>query len=441
MGTDAVAPPLSGKNKNSFAYYTINARLPVTLAQMADNLCRNRVKIADKYGQEALEDNKAIISKLSKLRYEVQTNKPLLALQSNAPDIESWNKELARLTEIGGGEPPKWYNTTWLYAECYMYRAMQDAIALSKTLQSYDLFGDQKMSAYMDADQPVKSLLTYLSEVTTRLQAGASEDVEDLFSKFVQVALWGNKCDLSISQGAENSQKKCVLEQLSPLKPNILIDDTAAVLEALRSAAASRSGQAGRVDIVLDNAGFELVTDLCLAELLLACGLASSVHLHGKALPWFVSDTTEQDLSWTLHTMCATNHPHISRLGALWKSRLQDGSWKFSAHPFWTSPFPFCLMEQHAADLYADLAQADLIFFKGDLNYRKLVGDRAWCPTTPFAVSLQGFHPAPLCALRAMKADTISGLKPGQAEEMRGKDENWQVNGNWAIISFCGEAS
>nr|KAG5700903.1 hypothetical protein BaRGS_012310 [Batillaria attramentaria] len=83
-------------------------------------------------------------------------------------------------------------------------------------------------------------------------------------------------------------------------------------------------------------------------------------------------------------------------------------------------------MRDRALDLYQDLGQADLLFFKGDLNYRKLVGDRNWDPATPFCVSLRGFHPAPLCSLRALKADTVAGLKPGLAEEVSKKEEKWQ---------------
>lgn len=50
------------------------------------------------------------------------------------------------------------------------------------------------------------------------------------------------------------------------------------------------------IDVILDNSGMELYTDLVLADFLLAAGLAQHVRLHGKALPWFVSDVMTQDL-------------------------------------------------------------------------------------------------------------------------------------------------
>ena len=49
---------------------------------------------------------------------------------------------------------------------------------------------------------------------------------------------------------------------------------------------------------MLDNAGLELYTDLVLADVLVSEGLApDGVVLHGKQLPWFVSDTLRSDLN------------------------------------------------------------------------------------------------------------------------------------------------
>ena len=66
---------------------------------------------------------------------------------------------------------------------------------------------------------------------------------------------------------------------------------------------ALESGRGGAVDIVMDNAGFELVSDLCLAEFLIAAKLAAEVRLRVKCQPWFVSDTMEHDVWWLLDQM------------------------------------------------------------------------------------------------------------------------------------------
>lgn len=249
----------------------------------------------------------------------------------------------------------------------------------------------------------------------------------------MQASLWANKRDLCAANGLSNDQTSNIIEQLKELEPFILIDDVDQVWDLLQKV---KDGSR-RVDFVLDNAGFELVSDLCLAEFLLASGIATTIHFHIKAMPWFISDVTTDDFHWTLETFLRTNHMAMSRLGAKWKGRIQDGSWNLIVHDFWSLPFSYDQMTVYGLDLYQNLANSDFVFLKGDLNYRKLVGDLNLDPTIPFLDSLRGFHPTPLCVLRTIKSDVVAGLKPGQAEETKAKDSDWMIQGNWGVISFC----
>lgn len=74
--------------------------------------------------------------------------------------------------------------------------------------------------------------------------------------------------------------------------------------------------------------------------------------------------------------------------------------------------------------------------FSGDLNYRKLFGEKNWDPTTPVDVALEGFRPSTLVTLRTVKADIICGLKPGIAEERTAEDSDWRITGKWGLIQF-----
>ena len=116
-------------------------------------------------------------------------------------------------------------------------------------------------------------------------------------------------------------------------------------------------------------------------------------------------------------------------------------------------------MPSASPSLYSELSStSSLVIFKGDLNYRKLLGDRAWPHETPFDVSLAGFRPAPLLTLRTMvgnfirfyvnnrshgchcflqKADLVSGLPPGRSESLMASEPDWMITGKWALIQFA----
>ena len=64
---------------------------------------------------------------MSKLRNEVQTNKVAIPLEDSRSDTAVWNDYLQYITDKEGS-PPKWFESPWLYMECYMYRRIQEAI-------------------------------------------------------------------------------------------------------------------------------------------------------------------------------------------------------------------------------------------------------------------------------------------------------------------------
>jgi hypothetical protein len=252
--------------------------------------------------------------------------------------------------------------------------------------------------------------------------------------------LWGNKCDLSISSGADNHQNTDPVSQLNHMRPNILCNDGDDVWCHLTNSK-DTTQRGHQIDIILDNSGFELFGDLCFAEFLLHAGLADSIHFHAKDMPWFVSDVTHEDFHWMLDQLSHVKSPQLQKLAEKWKERLENSSWVFHAHPFWTLPHDFSQMDALYPDLYTQLSTSSLIFFKGDLNYRKLTGDLKWEPTTPFNASLRGFHPAPLCALRSLKCDLVVGLDHGLAEKTAAQDHTWLINCNWAVIQMSSEKS
>ncbi|KAL0967785.1 hypothetical protein UPYG_G00256890 [Umbra pygmaea] len=434
-------PPLSAKVEGSFAYLTVRDRLPTILTRVIDAIHRNKNKFFEDFGEEGVRAEKQTIGLLSKLRNELLTDKPILALCDGLEDTDSWNQYLQRQQSLlGEQDPVSWFKAPWLYVECYMYRRIQEAIWLNPPISDFDVFHECKTQSFFESQQAVIALCTYLQGIYRNIDDLSETQLMEVFHKLLQVSLWGNKCDLSISAGVENSQKSCPIEFLSDLKSFILVDDSKMVWSALTFT--QRPGENGKsslgsVDIVLDNAGFELVTDLVLADFLISSGLAKEVRFHGKSIPWFVSDVTANDFQWTIRQTMAANHKWMSKSGVQWQSYMREGVWSYHDHPFWTMPHEYCDMAGDAPDLYATLKGATLVLFKGDLNYRKLTGDREWDHTVPFDRALRGFQPAPLCSLRTLKANVQVGLQPGQGEQLSTQDSSWMTSGKYAVVQFC----
>lgn len=79
------------------------------------------------------------------------------------------------------------------------------------------------------------------------------------------------------------------------------------------------------------------------------------------------------------------------------------------------------------------LAQSDLVILKGDLNYRRLLDDRRWPPTTCME-GVTAYFPRPFLTLRTLKAEVIVGLQEGEAEALTAADPDWLINGRRGII-------
>ncbi|XP_075564028.1 coiled-coil domain-containing protein 170 isoform X1 [Pelecanus crispus] len=423
----ALPVSLSGRFKGSFAYFTIKDRLPQILTRVIDTLHRHKNEFFEEHGEKGVEAEKRAISFLSKLRNELQTDKPVTPLEDELPDAALWNQYLdyQRNLSNGNGEP-SWFQSPWLYVECYMYRRIQAALAQNPPIDNFDVFKEGKAQNFFESQEAVIGLCTYFQELLKNIKDLDEKQLQEELFKLLQVSLWGNKCDLSFSAGEDSSQKSSPLQSLENMIPYILVNDMEKLWSLLVNTKKRNTEKSNvRVDIILDNAGFELVSDLVLADFLLSSKLAAEVHFHGKSIPWYVSDTTKHDFNWTIKKLQSANHMWMSRCGINWEGNLKKGVWVYRDHMFWTLPHDFSSMAEVAPDLYADLQKSNLLLFKGDLNYRKLTGDRKWEYTVPFHQALNKFHPAPLCSLRTLKSDTQVGLKPGQGEQIQASEPEW----------------
>jgi hypothetical protein len=356
----------------------------------------------------------------------MQTSKPIVPLVDGQTNASVWNSYLELQLEKEGS--CAWFTSAWMWVECYMYRRMSQALAVTTPkLQGLDFFQHQKQEGFHNSLPSMQLLGAWLLDAL-----GHHSNLDETWETLVQVCLWGNKCDLSISAGSQKAASGDPVAGLEQLSSHIMTNQGMDAWSDL-----GRKGSAALVDIVMDNSGFELFTDMCLADFLVTSGKAAVVRMRIKDQPWFVSDTTPRDLSWTIKKLAGSKDPVLAEVGDRWRGHLEQGRWSVHHDPFWTYPYTFCEMARVDPDLYSTLSQADLLIFKGDLNYRKLVGDLNWETTVSFRTALQGFLPAPILALRTAKADVMVGLRPGQAEETSRLDPCWMVNGEWGVVQYA----
>ncbi|KAJ1967531.1 Hairy/enhancer-of-split with YRPW motif protein 2, partial [Dimargaris verticillata] len=142
-------PPLIGTEVETFAYITIKDRLPAILTQVVDHIYRTYTALADTTSASAVKvaEAKQIVQALGQLRYEMQTDKPITPLAADAhSDYTVWNEVIA--THFAG---KTWFTATWLFSECYMYRRIYQAFAVTEHWKDYDYFAEKKHSAFLAA--------------------------------------------------------------------------------------------------------------------------------------------------------------------------------------------------------------------------------------------------------------------------------------------------
>lgn len=116
----------------------------------------------------------------------------------------------------------------------------------------------------------------------------------------------------------------------------------------------------------------------------------------------------------------------------------RDGRWVYEQHPFWCTGYTFWDLHSEAPDLFLHLSRSDLVFFKGDLNHRKLTYDCAAPASTPFDVAIGPMASAAgapkVCSLRTVKSDVVVGLGDDGdriAEKLDKNEPGWKISGKY----------
>ncbi|KAI9493636.1 hypothetical protein BDB00DRAFT_787743 [Zychaea mexicana] len=438
-------PPFSayrGADKGSFAWDSTVRRWPIILDNAIADLEKEVQQTTD---DKARQEGKTILDAIADLKNEIAADRPLRLINDKEDDTDDWNRHLA--SYFAGAT---WFGGTWLFNECYMYRRLHENFSNSTCWKQYDPFNVQKLATFKGSHGSVFDLA---HKMPTLIQPMTVEQLEIVYDELIQVCLWGNATDLSLltNMTEEDIKRLQAIEKdkLAEQKKRILVDDIEKLWEKIKSL------QGSRVDFILDNSGFEVYVDLILADWLLQSGKASKVVLNCKAIPWFVSDVMPKDVP-ILFDCCLDrtffpDHENRSEddfialetMVKRWKSYVDDGKLIVREHKFWCSGLPYWYLKSEAPELFNDLRQSDLVIFKGDLNFRKLLFDCDWPVTTPFKTAIgkeMGTEFTNIVSLRTNKADTIAGLPEGLKEELEKTVTplEWRCSGKYAVVEYNG---
>lgn len=124
--------------------------------------------------------------------------------------------------------------------------------------------------------------------------------------------------------GTVNKDHSSSLFDVTTLDTDLLADDS----ERIWSAIADENANSKIIDIIFDNAGYEVFSDLCLADFLVTTKLADKIRLYVKTIPWFISDVTTPDLKWIIEQFKSNENETVRILGQRWYDYLANGKTK-----------------------------------------------------------------------------------------------------------------
>jgi hypothetical protein len=378
------APVILGNEPGSFPHSVLAERHPAIITQ---------VREAFPYGPEQHRALDALLENCTKGVIE--------PLPDGAHDRDRWADW--GMAEYTGRS---WFDVPWLWSESHFYRRLLDAVGYFAPgpWQGIDPFRPFKL-AELDAQETDEELAT--------LDDLADRPADEQARALLHGSLWGNRADLGFRLSGADS---------SAAVQGLVADDGETFWSLLSGA--------GTLCLIADNAGRELIPDLLLIAHLLAQGRVERAVLHVKAYPYYVSDATTSDVIDALRRLTRAPGAAAGYGRRLW-SAMADGRLTVRAHPFSCAPLPYADLP---ADLREEFAGAAVTVVKGDLNYRRLVGDRLWPPTTPFA-DVTAYFPGPVAALRTLKSDVITGLDARtEAALVAAEGQRWRTGGTHALI-------
>lgn len=389
---------IRGCDPDSFAKYTIDIRFPHII-------------------NEIIRDNEFTsnsIINLENLINEVKAGEIIQFKDSNLEDSNRWNKYVS--SYLG----KSWYEVPFLFAEMYLYRRILEAIDAFNVLfeEVLDPFKIKKENSLISAENKIMHYAKLLN-VSCKSQTYTIERLNLFFTE----TMWANSNDLS--QMPEDINSFC-RDEINSLSDFLLVNELSQALCLIEE-----KNKLNRIDIIIDNCGAELLADLSLVTYMLKSNVADKVFLHCKKYPVFVSDATISDVIFTLKHLKNSKQSEVATWGEMLSGLVNDERLFLCDNYFWQLPIPFRDMPTNISEIFE---YSELIIFKGDVNYRRLVDDRYWSHDTVLQDITQ-YLPANSLVLRVLKSEVIVGLDI-DTELYDNLSSNWMTEGKYGVIQY-----
>lgn len=359
----------------------------------------------------------------------------LLHITQNFPSITYGKRHNAYLKTI-----------PFLEAEFYLYyyilykylKTLQKIEGLTKegeNLDPYFTTKKEKLGEFVGSDDAKSRSLGY-ENLNNSFDEVMKNPGQREFFDFIKLCVNANSADLSQLSGRQ-IHSEC----------RLVIDDRLALWKYLCKNKPNRTAVC-----VTDNCGSELYSDILIGLLLLEKFGYKEVRYQVKELPIFVSDTIMTDVcrminGWKEGDKQYSPMRHIkptlkgNDVGDKYVVALDGNkSLVFESHQEWHLPD---LFNKTNHELFGDEEkgnferwneeEVDLVIVKGDMNYRRLVGDRNYdiYDMLEEKVSYVG---KPLLVLRSLKSNVF--MAGSRAKDIQYVDPDWKISGKCGEIHF-----
>ncbi len=387
MTSESLPPFLMTSEKGSFARKTIEERKPIIIDRILSHF---------DYTPQIREELLALKSELTQGKVQ--------PLKEETNDRPIWDED------ITPWEDHTWLEMPWFLAETYFYRRVLQAV---RYFQPGPWMGADPYQRLKEKE--ISQSLAVFSEVYQEMPLRSSLDE---FQQVCYRALWGNRGDLSNLNKFDTNMKA--------QRHNIILDHSQDVYQLLRQKPA-------KISYVFDNVGKELYFDLAFIDYLLRANFTNNITCFLKNQPFFVSDAMPKDVERTLCFLEGSPSDKDQQLANRLSKAHQTGLVQFESPPYFSFGRTF---RQLPEILKNQMARHDLVILKGDVNYRRLIGDRHWAPTTPIDEAA-GHFPTSVVSFRTLKAELVVGLDEHTLQHLRTEaEDDWQINGKRGMITF-----